>query len=104
MTLDDYLKSLERFVDNPYGRQIRLQFQTADGKSELAMLAAPTREEYDQFCRLTAKMTAEEKQDARLLTDEQTARIAEQAGVDQALAAIFLNGYALAVKKQVQQK
>lgn len=101
MTLEDYLKSLERFVGDAYGRQIRSQFQSADGKSELAMLAAPTRHEYDQLCRLTAIMTADEKRNAERLTDEQVARIAEDVGVDPALAAIFINGYVLAVKKNV---
>jgi uncharacterized protein YfeS len=93
--LDDYLKALQRFVDDAYGRRMRAQFQTTDGKSELAMLAAPTREEYEQFCRLTAAMTVEEKQNAVRLTDEQVAQIAERAAVDPALAAIFINGYVL---------
>ncbi len=95
MTIEDYLKSLERFADDAYGRRIRSQFATCDGKSELAMLAAPTREEYEQCCRLAAMMTAYEKANAERLSDEQVSRIADEAGVDPALAAIFVNGYAL---------
>lgn len=95
MTLDEYLSSLERFVDDAYGRRMRLQFQTTDGKSELAMLASPTRDEYEQLRRLVGIMTAAEKAHAERLTDEQVAKIAEEAGVDKAIAAIFINGYAL---------
>ena len=52
------------------------------------------------FAGLAAIMTAEEKRNAERLTDEQVARIAEEAGVDTALAAIFVNGYALANKSK----
>ena len=95
MTLDEYLKSLERFADDAYGRRMRTQFQAADGKSELAMLAAPTRQEYDQCSRLVETMTADEKANAERLTDEQVAKIADEAKVDKAIAAIFINGYAI---------
>ncbi len=99
MTLDDYLKLLERFVDDAYGRRMRSQFQTADGKSELAMLATPTRDEYEQCCRLVGIMTANEKAHAERLSDEQAAKIAEEAKVDPAIAAIFINGFAIAKSK-----
>lgn len=95
MTLDEYLQSLQRFVDDPYARRMRSQFCTADGKSELAMLAAPTRDEFEQCRRLVAIMTPAEKQNAERLRDEQVARLAEEATVDTAIAAIFLNGYAI---------
>jgi hypothetical protein len=95
MTIEEYLASLARFVDDAYGRRMRSQFQTRDGKSELAMLAAPTRDEYEQCRRLAAIMTVDEKQNAARLSDEQVSRLAEEAGVDPALAAIFVNGYAL---------
>ena len=104
MGLDEYLTSLERFVDDAYGRRMRSQFQSIDGRSELAMLAAPTREEYDQFCRLTEAMTPDEKQNAAQLTDEQVADIAKTAGVDPALAAIFINGFAIEKLKVKKQK
>jgi hypothetical protein len=40
-------------------------------------------------------MTANEKTNAERLSDEQVLRIADEAGVDPALAAIFVNGYAI---------
>jgi hypothetical protein len=89
LTIEDYLQSLEAFVDDAYGRQIRSQFQTIDGKSELAMLTSPSRDEYDQLARAVAIMTAAEKKDAAMLSDEQVNRIAEDAKVDKALLAIF---------------
>lgn len=95
MEIDDYLASLERFVDDPYGRQMRMQFQTADGTSELAMLAVPTREEFEQCRRLVGIMTPDEKAYAERLSDDQVAGIADEAQVDRAIAAIFVNGYAI---------
>jgi len=95
MTLDEYLQSLARFVDDPYARRMRSQFGAADGKSELAMLAAPTRDEYDQCCRLVRLMTPYEKENAERLSDAQVAKLADEAQADRAVAAIFLNGYAL---------
>lgn len=100
MTIEDYLKSLEPFVDDAYGRQIRSQFQTIDGKSELAMLQSPSRDEYEQLSRAVAIMTTAEKEQARSLSDEQVERIADDAKVDKALLAIFFNGYALKVNKR----
>lgn len=88
-------------MDNAYGRQIRQQFQGIDGKSELAMLQSPSRDEYEQLCRAVAIMTAAEKKNADTLTDEQVERIAEDATVDKALLAIFINGYAI---KNVKSK
>ena len=89
---------MEAFIDDAYGRQIRSQFQTIDGKSELAMLSSPSRDEYDQLSRAVAIMTAAEKTKAASLTDEQVERIAEDAKVDKALLAIFFNGFALKIK------
>lgn len=98
MKIKEYLKSLEAFVDDAYGRQIRSQFQTIDGKSELAMLSSPSRDEYQQLARAVAIMTTAEKDRAASLSDEQVERIAEDAKVDKALLAIFFNGFALKLK------
>ena len=98
MTIEKYLQSLEPFVDDAYGRQIRSQFQTIDGKSELAMLSSPSRDEYAQLARAVAIMTGDEKNEAASLNDEQVERIAEDAKVDKALLAIFFNGFALKIK------
>lgn len=69
------------------------------GTSELGMLAAPSQEELVQLRKAVAIMTPAEKQDADSLTDEQTRKIAADAGVDPANFAIFINGYALNCKR-----
>lgn len=99
MTIEEYLQSLEAFIDDAYGQQIRKQFQSIDGKSELAMLSSPTRDEYAQLARAVAIMTAAEKEKAASLTDQQVERIAEDANADKAVLAIFMNGYAIALSK-----
>ena len=100
LTIEEYLKSLEPFIDNAYGRQIRQQFQSIDGKSELAMLSSPSQDEYEQLARAVAIMTTAEKEAALSLSDEQIERIAEDAKTDKAVLAIFINGYALKNKKR----
>jgi len=99
LTIEEYLKSLEPFIDNPYGRQVRNQFCSITGSSELAVLQSPRRDEYEQLCRAVAIMTQAEKINAALLTDEQIERIAEDAKADKALIAIFINGFAIAEAK-----
>jgi len=103
LTIEDYLKSLEAFVDNAYGQQIRKQFQSIDGKSELAMLTSPSRDEYEQLARAVAIMTSAEKENAASLTDEQIERIADDANADKSVVAIFINGFALK-NKSVERK
>ena len=100
MTIEEYLKSLEPFIDDAYGRQMRQQFQSIDGKSELAMLSSPSQDEYEQLARAVAIMTTAEKETAQSLSDEQIERIAEDANTDKAVLAIFINGYALKNKKR----
>ncbi|HQJ67104.1 MAG TPA: hypothetical protein PKX73_02685 [Anaerohalosphaeraceae bacterium] len=99
MTVEEYLKALERFIDDPYGRQIRTCFAGIDGQSELAVLQAPSRGEYEQLARAVMRMTPEEKETAEQLSQQQVERLARQADADPALLAIFLNGYALQKKK-----
>ena len=77
---------------------MREQFKDNDGTSELGMLASPTPEELEQLRRAVAIMTAEEKQNADKLADEQIHKIADDAKVEPGLFAIFLNGYALHIK------
>jgi len=78
---------------------IRKQFRDIKGSSELAMLAAPSCEELEQLKRAVAIMTSNEKKDADNLTDEQVQRIADDALIDPANLAIFMNGYALYCKR-----
>ncbi|MBW8015666.1 MAG: hypothetical protein FVQ82_05730 [Planctomycetes bacterium] len=95
MTIDAFLQKLSAFVGDDYGRQFRNQFKDNAGSSELAMLAAPSRQEYEELKRAVAIMTAVEKENAAKLTDSQVAKIAEDACIDQGKFAIFINGFAL---------
>jgi hypothetical protein len=99
ITLEQYLKKLSLFADDQYGRQFRKQFEDNRGSSELAMLQSPSSDELGQLERAVAIMTPAEKQDARILTDDQIHRIAADALIDSGLFAIFVNGYALECKK-----
>ncbi len=78
---------------------VRSQFQDIDGAAELAMLAAPTPDELAQLKKAVAIMTPAEKQNARTLTDDQIRTIADDAQIDPANFAIFINGYALHTKR-----
>ncbi len=100
LTIEQYLEKIGRFVDEPFARQLRKQFQDSRGSSELAVLQAPGRDEYEQLCRLVAMMTPQEKAKADKLTDEQVKKLAADAKVDPALAAIFFNGYILEHRKE----
>jgi signal recognition particle GTPase len=78
---------------------IRSQFKDIEGGSELAMLAAPSVEELEQLKRAVAIMTPDEKKNVNGLTDEQIQRIADDAQIDPANLAIFINGYVLHCKR-----
>jgi hypothetical protein len=78
---------------------VRNQFQNIEGASERAMLAAPTADELAQLRKAVAIMTPAEKQNAAALTDDQIHKIAADAAVDPANFAIFINGYALYLRK-----
>lgn len=98
ISIEQYLEMVARFSGNEYGKLIRDQFRDIEGNCELGMLAAPTPEELEQLKKAVAIMTPSEKQNAGSLTDEQTLRIADDAKVDPANFAIFINGYALCCK------
>jgi hypothetical protein len=74
---------------------VRDQFKDNPEISELGMLASPTTNEMEQLRKAVAIMTAQEKLNAASLTDDQVRKIADDAKVDPALFAIFINGYAL---------
>jgi hypothetical protein len=65
----------------------------------LAMLACPSREEMQQLRKAVAIMTKAEKANAAGLSDEQIEKIAADAKIDQAVLAIFINGYMLFCKR-----
>ena len=87
------------FADNDYGKQIRRQFADIRGSSELAMLQSPSAEELEQLNRAVAIMTPGEKQAVEDLADEQIQKIADDANIDAALFAIFINGFILERKR-----
>jgi len=95
LTIDQYLKKVGKFANSEYGQMVRSQFCDNRGDSELAMLVAPSKEEYQQLQTAVAIMTEDEKKNAADLTDEQVAKIAEDAKIDPANLAIFINGYAI---------
>ena len=68
------------------------------------MLASPTSDELAQLQKAVAIMTLGEKENAENLTDEQVTKIAEDAKINPALLAIFINGYALHCRDGIQQK
>ena len=99
ISIEQYLEMVSRFSGNEFGKMIRNQFKDNKGSSELAMLVSPNAEELEQLKKAVAIMTPAEKQNADSLTDEQTQRIANDAKIDPANFAIFLNGYALCCRR-----
>ena len=95
ITIEQYLEKLSKFAGSEYGKMVRCQFADIRGSSELAMLVSPSAEELEQLQRAVAIMTADEKQNAANLTEEQIHKIAADAKVDTGLVAIFINGFAL---------
>ena len=95
----EYLDKLALCVDDEYGRVVRQRFADNKGSAELAMLASPSSDELEQLKKAAAIMTPSEKETAEKLTDEQVAKIAEDAKIDPAILAIFINGYSLELKE-----
>ena len=96
--IESYLAYVGRFRQSSYGRQFRTQFRDKQGTAELAMLASPSEQEYEQFRRAVAVMTENEKNHPEVLTDEQIKDIARTADADCGNISIFINGYVLARK------
>ena len=63
------------------------------------MLQSPSGDELAQIRKAVAIMTPAEKCGAAELGDEDIHRIADDAGVDRGVFAIFINGYALECRK-----
>jgi hypothetical protein len=99
ISIEQYLENVAKFSGSDYGKMIREQFEDIQGSSELAMLVSPSLEELEQLKKAVAIMTPTEKQNADVLTDEQTEKLAADAQIDPANLAIFLNGYALHCKR-----
>jgi hypothetical protein len=103
LSIEDYLAHVGSCRGQSFGRRFRHQFRDSRGTAELAMLACPTDEEYAGFCRLVAVMSSREKEEPELLTDVQIRELAATAGSDPGAAAIFVNGYVLSRKKQINK-
>jgi hypothetical protein len=99
ISVEEYLEEVARFCQDEYGSRFRNQFEDTRGTSELAMLVVPTAEELQELRRAVAIMTPTERRDADRLSDEQMAAIVQDARVDPANFAIFINGYALTCKR-----
>ena len=93
--LEQYLERVGQQRQSSFGRRFRQQFRDTRGTAELAMLAAPSEEEYQDFRQAVQAMTDQEKQRADRLTDQEIADIARRAQADPGNVAIFLNGYAI---------
>jgi len=99
MDIDEYLEYVGRFRKSGFGRRFRGQFHDMQGTAELAMLAAPSEAEYEDFRRAVSAMTIEEKNNPEALNDEQIRALAGRAGAEIGNVSIFINGFILALKK-----
>jgi hypothetical protein len=95
LSLRQFLEKIAQKTNDAFGKQFRGFFADNNGNCELAMLASPTGDEIGQLRKAVAIMTENEINNAVKLTDEQVTKIAQDAKMDQALLAIFINGYAL---------
>ena len=98
ISLAEYLDILAGKVDDAFGRQMRRHFKDNKGSAELAMLASPTSDELAQLKKATAIMTPGELKSPESLSDEQIRKIAADAGIEQSIFAIFINGYLLHIR------
>jgi hypothetical protein len=94
-SLKQFLEKIAQKTDDSFGKQFRGLFADNKGSAELAMLASPSANEISQLRKAVAIMTEDEINNADSLTDEQVKKIAQDARIDPALLAIFINGYAL---------
>jgi K+-sensing histidine kinase KdpD len=99
ISLQQFLEKVAQKTDDNFGKQFRGFFADNKGSAELAMLASPSKDEIEQLKKAVAIMTADEIKNAGSLTDEQVKKIARDAGIDSALLAIFINGYAIHCKR-----
>lgn len=95
-SIESYLEYVGRGKGDAFGRRYRSQFRDRRGTAELAMLAAPSEEEYGEFRRVVSVMTQQEKERPEELSDEQIQGIAQRCEADSGNVSIFLNGYILA--------
>ncbi|MCP4711975.1 MAG: hypothetical protein GY869_25420 [Planctomycetes bacterium] len=102
-SIEEYLAQVGRGRGEAFGKRYRQHFRDMKGTAELAMLAAPSDEEYEDFFRLVEGMTGQEKRHIELLNEEKIQEVAERCKVNIGNATIFINGYILA-SKQAQKR
>ena len=103
ISLDEYLERVGQCREQSFGQRFRSQFRDMQGTSEIAMLAAPSQQEYDEFQRILEVMTEEEKAHTDTLTDEQIQDIAQRAKAESANVGIFINGYVLTNRNLIKK-
>jgi signal recognition particle GTPase len=99
-SIEEYLEYVGRGRGSAFGRRYRSQFRDMRGTAELAMLAAPSEEEYADFSRAISVMTDEEKTHPENLSDDEIREIAQRCGAASGNISIFVNGYVLARKQE----
>ncbi len=103
LTMESYLEQVGQCRNSAFGKRYRNQFRDHRGTAELAMLAAPSQQEYEAFCRAVAIMTDKEKEQPESLSAQQIEDIARTAGIAAGNLHLFLNGYLLARKNGSKQ-
>lgn len=103
ISLDEYLHRVGQCRRQPFGQRFRNQFRDMRGTAEIAMLQAPSQQEYDEFHRILAAMTEEEKTHPDTLTDDQIQDIAQCAKAETANVSIFINGYVLTNRSLIKK-
>ena len=102
--IEEYLEYVGTFRNSAFGQRYRHQFRDVRGTAEFAMLASPSEQEYNDFCKTVSVMTEAEKNQPELLGDEQIREIANRAQADSGHVGIFINGYVLARQKARNEK
>ena len=95
LTFEIFLDQIGRFRQSKFGKQFRNQFRDMRGTSELAMLKAPSEDEFQQLCRIVEVMADSEKAKPELLDDNDIEDIASRAQCDRGIVAILINGFVL---------
>ena len=101
--IEEYLEYVGQGRKNAFGRRYRQQFRDTQGTAELAMLAAPSEVEYEDFRRAVAAMTDDERQRPEELNDVQIQEIAQRGQADAGNVSIFVNGFVLACRGQLKR-
>ncbi|MBI9016521.1 MAG: hypothetical protein JEZ07_04585 [Phycisphaerae bacterium] len=100
--IEEYLEYVGQCRKGSFGPRFRSQFRDSKGTAELAMLAAPSEDEFQQFSNAVKVMTEAEKAEPEKLSDGQIADIAQSSGATVGVVGIFINGFVLSRKRTAQ--